>query len=105
MSKVRIAAFIISMSFATYFIASGVLGLGSIAEYNNAVEEEKIAKQELEQAEKNLAYGYGKCVFYDQISVDECNAAAPEGLAMYEKYYGDGSWTIGGGADPDNGET
>lgn len=46
-------------------------------------------------AEKNLGYEYGRCVFYDQISVEQCNKFSEnKGLPMYEKYYGDGSWTV-----------
>lgn len=70
----------------------------AIEEERIAIEQEKIAKQELALAEEDLAYEYGKCVFYDRASVEECNTAAPHGFAMYEKYYGDGSWTAQ--ADP-----
>ena len=50
-------------------------------------------------AEKNMGYEYGRCVFYEQISVEKCNAYSKgKGFDLYEKYYGDGSWTLE--ADP-----
>ena len=46
-------------------------------------------------AEKNLAYEYGRCVFYEQIPVEKCNEFSEQkGLGLYEKYYGDGSWVF-----------
>ena len=46
-------------------------------------------------AEKELAYEYGRCVFYDRIPLEECNrASGPKGLQLYEKFYGDGSWVV-----------
>jgi hypothetical protein len=62
----------------------------------NETTESILAEQELVQ--RDLAYEYGKCVFYDRIPLEQCNAMAPEGLKFYEMYYGDGSWTVQ--ADP-----
>ena len=62
----------------------------------NETTESTLSEQELTQ--RDLAYEYGKCVFYDRIPLEQCNAMAPEGLKFYEMYYGDGSWTVQ--ADP-----
>jgi hypothetical protein len=62
----------------------------------NETTESTLSEQEL--AQRDLAYEYGKCVFYDRIPLEQCNAMAPEGLKFYEMYYGDGSWTVQ--ADP-----
>jgi Zn-dependent M16 (insulinase) family peptidase len=101
-TRIKIAFLMVSIGLSVYFAASII---ESVTEYNNAVIEEDIAKQELnvaiqerETAEKNLAYEYGKCVFYDRVPLEECNSAGPDGLRVYEKYYGDGSWTVK--ADP-----
>jgi hypothetical protein len=81
MSKARLVLLFIGIGFTIYF---GISMISSIGEFFNA--------------EKNLGYEYGVCVFYDRIPLEECNAQAPDGLAAYEKYYGDGSWTVE--ADP-----
>ena len=83
MSKVRIVMLLIVFGFTIYF---GISMVNSIAY--------------IPVAEKNLGYEYGVCVFYDRISVEQCNAEAPDGLAAYEKYYGDGSWVMGNDPDP-----
>ena len=84
---------VILVGFATYF---GIGLVGSIENYNDAV-------QDLDVANKNLGYEYGRCVFYDQISVEECNEFSNnKGLEQYEKYYGDGSWTVDADPDPNN---
>ena len=51
-------------------------------------------------AEKNWGYEYGRCVFNSGVSLENCNAlySKHKGFEMYEKYYGDGSWTVE--ADP-----
>jgi hypothetical protein len=64
----------------------------------------KIGLEENEQAklaEKDLGYEYGRCVFYDRIPLEQCNKiVGPDGLRLYEKYYGDGSWVIEDDAIP-----
>jgi hypothetical protein len=92
MAVFAISSFIGLILSISQFVQSG-------EELEIARQEEKAAKQQVEAAGRDLAYEYGKCVFYDKISVEECNRAAPNGLEVYEKYYGDGSWTFGG--DPD----
>jgi len=69
--------------------------IGALANLQNAQRKVDETKQELELAERDLAYEYGRCVFYDKIALEECNrAAGPKGLQLYEKYYGDGSWVF-----------
>ena len=79
-----------------------VTGIGLLMALGNlqvAQKQADVANAEVELAQHDLAYEYGKCVFYYQAPLGDCNAAsADKGLALYEKYYGDGSWTVE--ADP-----
>jgi hypothetical protein len=81
-SKARIGVTIL-------LLVGGILGIASFASsLNNLID-----------AEKNLGYEYGRCVFYDEIGLEKCNSLyKSQGLELYEKYYGDGSWTVE--ADP-----
>jgi hypothetical protein len=84
MSKARVIILLFVIGFTIY---SGISLIGSVGGFFNA--------------EKNLGYEYGRCVFYEEMTVEQCNGWTDnKGLAAYEKYYGDGSWTVEGDPDP-----
>ena len=88
-NKVRLICFVV------FAITSGIGLMMAISNFQESGKELDIAKAEQEQAEKDLAYAYGECVFYYEQSVEFCNAASHDkGLPLYEKYYGNGSWTV-----------
>ena len=100
MSKARI---IFSLVFVVASSVGLVMGIRNVIVAQNelaeADEELKVANKEVAEAEKIVGYEYGRCVFYDQIAVETCNVQFEDkGLPLYEKYYGDGSWTVE--ADP-----
>lgn len=97
MSKGRIILSIVGFALGLWLLISG---LNNIIKGLEAENEYQQAQKELIEAEKDLAYEYGKCVFYDKVPLEVCNNASGQtkGFELYEKYYGDGSWTVE--ADP-----
>ena len=71
-------------------------------ELESAKHDKALADKDVALAEEDVAYEYGKCVFYYERSVEECNESTDQkGLPLYQKYYGDGSWTVDKDPDPE----
>jgi hypothetical protein len=87
-----VLAFVLA-GFGAYALTTFLIWSGQrmIADEDTNVE---TSVQQAELTEKDLGYEYGRCVFYDLIPLEQCNQASPNGLTMYEKYYGDGSWRV-----------